>query len=324
MILFLPAETNTSSGDTEPDVQNASIVTFNCVICLWLILSNTLLLVTNILSSSFTKVNGMLVNSLALTDILTGIMYLIGTIAKLLDHYLVQTNWFCIFIALPALALVAASILQLAMISVIKLVHIKYPLTYAKYINDRSLVGSFVLVWLLCLCIHFTLKDIQGFENVIQCLQIYKMMLSTFTFAYSIMVVAILVMVALHIYLMKVSNEHIKRIAAVNLEEANALIKDAKARKAFTVITVAMVVCYLPNIVTFYVIIYGDLELTSFVINLWKATALLSIGGSTVNFFAHNYHNKELRSSMMKILFCGKLRNLNVIGASSSEDTRST
>ena len=306
---------------TEPHNQFARSVFLltNTLMCVWIIGSNGLLFITLLKQPTiFTKVDCLFVKSMAITDVMTGIYYIITVWMSHIDIRYIHMAWFCSSRALMILCFVSASFLQLALLNFVKLIYIKYPLKYTSYINYKTLTVMSICLALLCFSIMLTFLDAPIHFWVYHCFTTYKMMFSTFTYGYVNITTSILVVSGLQYYLMRVSEQHIKRISATNPDEARWMKMDAKARKAFTSITIVMICLYMPNVIAYYVITLGGLPIRGIVLTFWKTATGLVMVASTINVIIHTYQNKQLRRSMLRLLTCNKFRMNFVTDVSTS------
>ena len=293
------------------------MTSLNWLMGTWIVVSNLLLLINMRKCSRFSRINALLTKGLALTDVLTGLVDQLSTMMVRVDPLLIRIPFICALRALFVLFLCCASISQLAVITCIKLVHIKYPIKYNYYITDTSLKLILCSVWAVCFSILFTILDPPDRTDVFHCIEIYSLMMTTFTFGYTIVVIATCLMAGLHYYFMRLSDSHIERIAKIDPQQSEWLVEDAKARKVFTIITVAMTLCYLPNIITYYVIHFSSLPLCGLVIDMWELTVLVGVSGTNVNLFVHCYQDKRLRSEMIRMATGGVFQRSRVPNPSS-------
>ena len=166
----------------------------------------------------------------------------------------------------------------------------------------------FICIWSICillstmLLVSFPKKELM----VIACVEITKAT-PFLTPCYFVVLVCLVVMCLGHAYFIIVSNRHIRCIARQNAMEAAILRKENKATKCFATIIISMVICYIPNIIIYYVIILLDLELTAAVIFVWKFTAVFLFMASNVNFIVLNLYNKELRKSLTNVFLKNRI-----------------
>ena len=240
-------------------IQVGTIITplLNISLGLWILVSNGLLLYTMRNITLFTKLDSILIRSLAVTDIITGLTYSCMIIAARSDSAHLEIWWVCALRAVIVMSQVCASVLQLTVISCFKLIYIKYPLNHDDLITTKSLTLAFVMVWGISFSVLLTMKNAPTDKHLTQCSEIYGMMVPTFTYGYSIFIISMSLMGVLHYYLMTVSSKQILRMKGTNPEAYQSLSREAKARKCFTIITLTLALCYMPNIICYFIIHIG-------------------------------------------------------------------
>ena len=283
------------------------------IVALWIICSNSLLFIAMTKNKyTYSTIDHLFIRTLAVTDVTTGLIYIVTLWIAKFDNSFRNDAYFCSIRALIMSGFLIASVLQVMMLTVIKLVYIKYPMTYPSYITNTTLVIMFICLIMFSFSVLLTFFDTQLDSWILHCFTVYNLMFSTFTFAYVNITAAIITMTSLHFYLLQVSRTHIQKICQTNQKQGAKLMKDAKATKAFTAITVAMVCLYTPNVMTYYTITFWNIPVLGVTLTVWKTTLALMILASTVNVSIHCYHNKRLRRAMLRAMTCNQFGNPTV------------
>ena len=325
MVIFADTSSNTSIEVT-PETPNLIIILCNIIFSLWIIVSNSLLLRVMVTHTIFHggKLTKMIIVNLAITDILMGFTSLISTCMVYNNIYIIRTHWFCAARQTVTACLLMTSLLLLTSMTVMKIIHIKWPLSYNRLFNRKTVLVMFICIWFICILfstvflISFPKKELM----VIACVERTKATPFLTPF-YCLAIVCLVVMCISHAYFVFISNRHIQCIARQNAMEAAILRKENKATKCFARIIISMVICYIPNILIYYVIILFDLALTPAIIFVWKLTAVFLVMASSVNFIVLNVYNKELRKSLTHVfLKCKNTRTDTYCNRANIETTK--
>ena len=204
---------------------------------------------------------------LASTDFTVGAIVQPTFIAVLVMFLLEEPSGYCIFLDLRVVigSLVLSSLPHLALISGERYLAMKHPFMHATLLTETRLLAASALSWILCIILHIP------FAVGIPVTPIH----SSFTGLIIVFIVFCHVTVYCH------TRRHKQQIAGQQRtrETREQFLRDNKALKLTTIIIAGLVLCYMPMIVIFAVLLrYGS------AMSL-EAQYLFATSGFTISFF---------------------------------------
>jgi len=180
---------------------------------------------------------------------------------------------------------------------------IKNPLRYQDIVTKQLLKISVLLTWAIVVCLLVEEVVLAAMASERDIYSIYLKVSGIIVSIYGVL--CIVVITFCYGYIFSEARRQKKRLQTENLpqEEAQRIKKDKKAANTFAVILAALVLTYLPALITITVTASSDRTIKPrflSVLRNWVTTSLLL--GSLCNPIIYCWRMKELRKAFLEIL----------------------
>ncbi|KAM4819572.1 histamine H2 receptor [Thomomys bottae] len=268
----------------------------NVVVCLAVSLNRRLRNLTNCF-----------IVSLAVTDLLLGLLVLPFSAVHQLSCRWSFGNIFCNIYTSLDVMLCTASILNLFMISLDRYCAVVNPLRYAVLVTPIRVATSLVFIWVISLTlsflsIHLGWNSRKGPDSQndtmytckVQVNPEYGLVDSLVTFYLPLVIMCIT-----YYQIFKIAREQAKRINHINTWKA-ATVREHKATVTLAVVLGAFIVCWFPYFTVFVYRGYnGDIDEVTEAIVLW-----LGYANSALNPILYAALNRDFRTAYQQLLRC--------------------
>ncbi|XP_044517585.1 histamine H2 receptor [Gracilinanus agilis] len=260
--------------------------------------------------------------SLAITDLLLGLLVLPFSAACELGQACNFAKPLCKIYTSLDVMLCTASILNLFMISLDRYYAITAPLRYSMVVTPKRVVIALTLIWVISITFSFlpihlewniqnlTNSNLTPYKCKLQVNKAYGLVDGLITFY-----VPLLVMCATYYRIFKIAREQAKRINHSYYNKA-VTIREHKATVTLAVVMGAFIICWFPYFTVFvYRGIWGDINETLEAIVLW-----LGYVNSALNPILYAALNRDFRTAY-QCLFCCRRGAITSRGSSLSPTT---
>uniref|UniRef100_F6YL33 Histamine H2 receptor n=1 Tax=Monodelphis domestica TaxID=13616 RepID=F6YL33_MONDO len=260
--------------------------------------------------------------SLAITDLLLGLLVLPFSAACELGQACNFAKPLCKIYTSLDVMLCTASILNLFMISLDRYYAITAPLRYSMVVTPKRVVIALTLIWVISITFSFlpihlewniqnlTNSNLTPYKCKLQVNKAYGLVDGLITFY-----VPLLVMCATYYRIFKIAREQAKRINHSYYNKA-VTIREHKATVTLAVVMGAFIICWFPYFTVFvYRGIWGDIDETLEAIVLW-----LGYVNSALNPILYAALNRDFRTAY-QCLFCCRRGAITSRGSSLSPTT---
>ncbi|XP_074148261.1 histamine H2 receptor isoform X1 [Sminthopsis crassicaudata] len=260
--------------------------------------------------------------SLAITDLLLGLLVLPFSAACELGQTCHFAEPLCKIYTSLDVMLCTASILNLFMISLDRYYAITAPLRYTMVVTPKRVAIALIFIWMISITFSFLPIHLEwNTQNItntnltpnkckLQVNKAYGLVDGLVTFY-----IPLLVMCATYYRIFKIAREQAKRINHSYYNKA-VTIREHKATVTLAVVMGAFIICWFPYFTVFvYRGIWGDINETCETIVLW-----LGYVNSALNPILYAALNRDFRTAY-QCLFCCKGRDITSRGSSLSPST---
>ena len=278
---------------------NVALIVINCPLSLFAVLSNALVLFVVIRTRELHTPPNTLLCSLAITDLLVGLLtqplmitwrVMVQTLSTTCASKVVHV-WYEAFLFVCT----GGSFLNLSFISYDRFAAVSKPLRYSSRVSVSNILRKLAFLWLLWIIFVF-LKYFVFTENTNQ-------MINT-TFAVILLVTLLAFQVAI-IRCIKINNDKI-------IDDYNAkIVYDREKRATITIMFVlgALLLFLLPAVIVQTAIGFSDAN-EGIIATNFAMTALLM--NSSANPLIYFWRNREIRKNCLRFIRCNS--NTNVLG----------
>ena len=300
-----------------------AIIPIGCVLGLLdltTVLGNLLVCVTICIQRRLRNTTNYFIFSLALSDLLLGILVLpFSTINTLIPTWPLGSTFCNIFISTDVM-LCTVSILNLFAISLERYFAVSSPMRYSAVLNFRVVMGILGAIWVFSflmgfLPIHLGLNTedggIQNVNNPEFCLfesnMVYVLLVSVLTYF-----VPLIVMCVVYVKVFIIAREQVQRINTLvkqtirvfhqnekNGQQDPRLASDSKATVTLASVVTAFAICWIPYFVIFTAkpFLSGGVDPNLDLFALW-----LGYVNSMLNPFLYAFHSTQFRHGFVSVL----------------------
>lgn len=249
--------------------------------------------------------SNILLAGLAGADMLTGLIVMPIAFAVEMKRIL-DIGPFCALEKAYAVASMVAgstSLSHLVLIGVNRYIAIKKPLRYQNIVTKKRLKTTLLLTWAITVCLIIEEIVLASLDSK---REIYSMYLKVGAIAVSIIGFSYVAAIAFcYGYIFSEARRQIKRLQTEQLlqEELQRIKKDKKAANTLAIILAALVLTYLPALVSVLVTASSDRTIKPpFMSVLWNWVKTSLLLGSLCNPIIYCWRMKELRKAFLEIL----------------------
>ncbi|KAK6170563.1 hypothetical protein SNE40_018928 [Patella caerulea] len=307
--VFRVSNVNNSTENTEFSTLELLELSINTVLFLLISVGNLLTIIAVYKTPSLQTIPNMFVVSLAVADFLTGfaILYYMFNMIPVLEYYFNNMKYLCIVRYALVYTYIAQSVLSLCLISVDRLLYIKYPLRYLTSVTARNAGIMIAISWIFSLIIgtvplyNYIWVDATGCtNNLTKEFQVYG--------AFSVFVVCVMCTFYCYFEITRIALRQRRTIKALQVASAyldgkycsvdNGYLKSVKL---FAVVFFAFLLFWMPiNILSLV------MQLSNYDVPSWSIYIAITFGyiNSGTNFLIYAWGNNLFRRAFLKIFIC--------------------
>ena len=268
-------------------------IALNLVTCPLIILLNALVIAVVKTKRRLQTNHNILLACLAATDLMLGIAVLPTYMAQ--EIYRLAGDSQSVFCKISnttrvlSTCLVLASVFHLVLISIERLIAMKYSLRYHSIVTKFRLTVAVACSWFICVIFYLFLNFIVPDKK--------------FILAHTIVSSSLFVIFYCHLSVYFVSRRHIIQIRSeqVSQEEKARLLKERKAWKTTSIIIGALFMCYIPDVLRIIAYVLRVLP-RRIAIALWPLTFSIYFWTSLFNPIVYCWRSKVTREALMQML----------------------
>ena len=287
-------ETATSySGSRDSNPGPETIVIINCVLNAVLIftsiIGNTLVLAAILRTPSLRSPSVILLCSLAVSDLLVGIIvqpfYITYELTKNGSLY---TPWLYKAMTTMAFSAVGVSLLTMTAISVDRFMALRYHMRYPELMTTRRAMYTLGTIWFISFLLSF--------------LTFWNMDAYYLAISFSIAILNLLSVVC-YIKIFKIVRQHQLQIhaqhqavASFNTDNNQNILRSRKSALNTFIYYIVMILCYTPLFIVMIILGITDIHVP----NAWNLTDTLAFMNSSINPILYCWRLPELRTAVVK------------------------
>ncbi|XP_046582873.1 somatostatin receptor type 2-like [Haliotis rubra] len=306
---------HSNCSDTSADIMSvveSVTVLINLVLCVIICAGNTLTIVAVWKTLSLRTVPNMYVVSLAVADLLAGVMSLyqcvkyLPKMQKIFDCY----KFMCLTRHMLLVTSLAASVLTMVVLAIDRLVYIKFCLHYDRMMTPRRALMNLGAAWGVAILVGTVSLYHNSWETATQCtmFEVFTVYLQLYTLVPAYIVCCI-VIACCYCYIGFICYRHRRdiirqeQLTAPDIAHTSSRLRQGwQLIQLFMMVYGTFILCWTPCMVA--LALGYTIGINTDVMNFLVPLAVANCG---MNFFIYAFKNSDFRSAFKNIL-CGKRR----------------